>query len=99
MIFQAPGNGLEAIRLRMNRSGVGFAGIDGAWWLPAVEPFALPRQVADELVRIGVAIYALFDAVSGLYGTPEGAVCGLDRLLEHKVPADIPRLMAPGRVR
>ena len=81
----------------MNQTGIGFAGIDGVWWLPAVEPFALPRRVADDLARIGAAVFALFDALSGLYGSPEGAACGLDRLLEHKVPADIPRLMAPGR--
>jgi hypothetical protein len=82
----------------MNRTGIGFAGIDGAWWLPAVEPFVLPRYVADHLARAGAAIFALFDVVIGMYGTPEGAACGLDRLLEHKVPADIPRLMAPGQV-
>jgi hypothetical protein len=80
----------------MNQAGIGFAGIDGAWWLPAVEPFALPHHVADDLACVGAAIFALFDAVAELYGTPEGAACGLDRLLGHKVPADIPRLMAPG---
>ena len=89
---------MNTIRQRMNQTGIGFAGIDGAWWLPAVEPFALPRHAADDLARIGAAIFALFDAVSSLYGTPEGAACGLDPLLEHKVPADIPRLMAPGHV-
>jgi hypothetical protein len=82
----------------MNRTGIGFAGIDGVWWLPAVEPFALPRQTADELARVGAAIFALFDAVTALYRAPEGAACGLDQLLEHKAPPDIPRLMAPGRV-
>jgi hypothetical protein len=88
---------IDSIRSRMNRTGIGLAGIDGAWWLPAVEPFMLPRYVAGDLARIGAATFALFDAVAELYGTPEGAACGLDRLLEHKVPADIPRLMAPGQ--
>jgi hypothetical protein len=82
----------------MSNTGIGFAGIDGAWWLSAIEPFALPCHVAGDLARIGAAIFALFDAVTELYGAPEGAACGLDRLLEHKVPADIPRLMAPGQV-
>jgi hypothetical protein len=87
----------DTIRQRMDRTGIGFAGIDGAWWLPAVEPFTLPRHVAGDLARIGAAIFAFFDVVAELYGTSEGAACGLDRLLEHKVPADIPRLMAPGQ--
>ncbi|HET9223460.1 MAG TPA: hypothetical protein VFO07_13195, partial [Roseiflexaceae bacterium] len=89
---------IAQVRSRMSNTGIGFAGIDGAWWLPAAEPFALPRHLAGDLARIGTAIFALFDAVTELYGAPEGAACGLDRLLEHKVPADIPRLMAPGQV-
>jgi hypothetical protein len=97
MVAQMREDAIESIRLRMNRTGIGLAGIDGAWWLPAVEPFGLPRQAAGDLARIGAAIFALFDAVAGMYGVPEGAACGLDRLLEHNVPADIPRLMAPGR--
>src|SRR5262245_15324712 len=87
----------NTIRQRMNRTGIGFAGIDGAWWLPAAEPFVLPRQVAGNLARLGAAIFALFDVVASMYGTPEGAACGLDQLLEYKVPVDIPRLMTPGR--
>jgi hypothetical protein len=88
----------DTIRQRMNQTGIGFAGIDGVWWLPAAQPFTLPRRRADDLARIGAAIFALFDAVTEIYGAPEGAACGLDRLLEHKVPADIPRLIGPGRV-
>src|SRR5262249_50656764 len=83
----------DTLRQRRNRPGIAFAGIDGAWWLPAVEPYALPRQIADDLIGIGASVFALFDAVAGLYGTPEGAAGGLNRLLERKVPADIPRLM------
>jgi hypothetical protein len=98
MIAQLCGDEIGSIRQRMNRTGIGFAGIEGAWWLPAAEPFTLPCHVADDLARIGAAIFALFDVVTELYGAPESAACGLDRLLEHKVPADIPRLMAPGRV-
>jgi hypothetical protein len=82
----------------MNRTGIGFAGVEGAWWLPAAQPFALPGQLAGELARSARAIFALFDAVAALYGTPAGAISGLDRLLEYKVPPGIPRLARPGRV-
>lgn len=86
------------IRQRMNATGIGFAGIDGAWWLPAVEPFPLPAYVADDLAQIGRAIFLLFDTVTGMYGTPAGAACGLTQLLQHKAPPHIPLLMGGGRV-
>jgi hypothetical protein len=86
------------IRQRMNSTGIGYAGIDGVWWLPAVEPFVLPASAADELVCIGRAVFDLFDAVAALYGTAAGATCGLNRLLEHNVPAAIPRWFVPGAV-
>ena len=87
-----------AQRQRMNATGIGLAGLEGAWWLPAAEPFALPGQVATDLAKIGRAIFALFDAVTGLYGAPGGAAGGLDALLNYKVPPHIPRLMSAGRV-
>lgn len=82
----------------MNETGIGYAGIDGVWWLPAVEPFCLPVQLAIELGEIGAAIFRLFDAISELYGTPVGAAGGLDRLLAENVPPTIPRQVAGGRV-
>jgi hypothetical protein len=82
----------------MNETGIGYAGIEGAWWLPAAESFVLPRHVYHNLVRIGRAVFALFDAVTGLYGTSDGAACGLNHLLDHKVPASIPRLISAARV-
>src|SRR5262245_20817487 len=87
-----------SIRHRMDATGIGFAGIDGVWWLPAAEPFVLPEQLSRELAAIGAALFALFDAVGELYGTPAGAACGLDQLLEYRVPVDIVRRHAPGRV-
>lgn len=86
------------LRRRMAATGIGLAGIEGAWWLPAAEPFSLPAAVAGELTQIGQAIFTLFDAVTGLYGTPTGEKSGLDALLNYKVPAHIPRLMSRGRV-
>lgn len=86
------------LRRRMDATGIGLAGLEGAWWLPAAQPFPLPAAVAGELVQIGQAIFTLFDAVTGLYGTPAGQKSGLNALLNHKVPAHIPRLMSRGRV-
>ncbi|MFN8492496.1 MAG: hypothetical protein U0350_33150 [Caldilineaceae bacterium] len=86
------------VRQRMNATGIGFAGIDGAWWLPAVEPFPLPATVADDLVQIGQAIFLLFDTVIAMYGAAAGEAGGLTQLLQYKVPAHIPLLMGGGRV-
>jgi hypothetical protein len=86
------------LRQRMRATGISLAGLEGAWWLPAAEPFALPAQAAADLAAIGRAIFVLFDAVTGLYGTPTGAKGGLNALLNYKVPPVIPRLMSQGRV-
>jgi hypothetical protein len=82
----------------MNSTGIGFAGVEGVWWMPATQPFALPEQLAGELARSARAIFALFDAVAMLYGTSAGTISGLDQLLEYKVPPGIPRMAGPGRV-
>ena len=71
----------------MNATGIGYAGINGVWWLPAVAPYALPLSSKTQLDDIAQAIFALFDTVNGLYETPEGNVSGLTHLLQHKVPA------------
>ncbi|GIK43098.1 MAG: hypothetical protein BroJett011_69310 [Chloroflexota bacterium] len=92
------GQNFELQRQRMNATGIGLAGIDGVWWLPAAEPFILPAQAARDLAEIGQAIFALFDAVTSLYGTPAGAAGGLDDLLRYKVPPNISRLVSQGRV-
>jgi len=86
------------LRQRMRATGISLAGLEGAWWLPAAEPFVLPAQAAADLAAIGRAIFALFDAVTSLYGTPAGAKGGLDALLNYRVPPTIPRLMSQGRV-
>lgn len=79
-------------------TGIGFAGIEGAWWLPAVDPFRLPAACADQLQAIGPALLSFLDLVANLYGTAEGAAAGLNHLLDYKVPAHIARLMSAGRV-
>lgn len=72
---------------RLRAAGIGFAGMDGAWWRPAVEPFVLPAQVQTDLAAIRRALFALCDAVVELYGAdPE-----LTDLLNAKVPAGVPR--------
>jgi len=82
----------------MAATGIGYAGIDGAWWLPAIAPFTLPLACQSQLQSIGAAIFTLLDVVTGLYGTAEGAACGLTALLDYKVPPHILRLMSAGRV-
>ncbi|MCK6624910.1 MAG: hypothetical protein L6R45_07010 [Anaerolineae bacterium] len=86
------------LRQRMRATGISLAGLEGAWWLPAAEPFVLPAQAAADLAAIGRAIFVLFDVATGLYGTPPGVKGGLDALLNYKVPPTIPRLMSQGRV-
>ena len=70
----------------MAATGIGYAGIAGAWWRPAVAPFPLPATTADELPRIGRALLALLDAVAGLYN--DNAT--LRSLLSHRVPPRLP---------
>jgi hypothetical protein len=82
----------------MNRTGMGLAGVEGVWWLPAAEPFVLPRRLAADLAQFAPAIFTLFDVVMELYGTASGDACGLNRLLEYKLPPEIPRIARRGRV-
>ena len=79
------------LRATMNATGIGYAGINGVWWLPAVAPYALPLSSKTQLDDIAQAIFALFDTVNRLYDTPEGNTCGLTQLLQHKVPARLLR--------
>lgn len=71
---------------RLDATGIGYAGIDGAWWLPANQPFRLSHIARARLQQAAGAIFALFDAVAALYGSDAGAAGGLDALLEHKTP-------------
>jgi hypothetical protein len=86
----------DFVRQRMNATGIGFAGIDGVWWLPACEPFVLPSETAVALTEIGGAIFALFDVVQTLFDDdryPE-----IRALLRYKVPESLQRWMGNGRV-
>ena len=83
-----------SLRRRLDATGIGFAGIDGAWWLPACQPFPLPARLAADLGEIGRAIFALLDAVSDLYGADPA----LSALLDHRVPAPLRRQTCPGRL-
>lgn len=93
-----PNADFEPLRQRINATGIGFAGIEGVWWLPAAEPFALPAKIAQELTEIGQALFIFFDVIAAMYGAPAGQKSGLDQLLNYKVPAHIPRLMSRGQV-
>jgi hypothetical protein len=70
----------------MAATGIGYAGIDGVWWRPAKEPFALPAATLDTLPRIGHAFFALLDAIAELYEDD----AALRTLLNHRVPPDLP---------
>lgn len=76
---------------RLADTGIGFAGIDGAWWLPAAQPFALPRSVADQLAQFGEALFTFLDTVAALYPHDEA----LRRMLHHRVPPHIPTTVHP----
>jgi hypothetical protein len=80
---------LSAICHRMHETGIGYAGIPGVWWRPATVPVSLPTSIATDLTQIGKAIFLLFDTVMALYGTPQGAAAGLERLLEGRVPPEL----------
>ena len=71
----------------MNATGIGLAGIDGVWWLPAAKPFALPQAVKDELDAFGDAVFALLDAVLDLF--EHGSDERIRHLLRYKVPSDL----------
>lgn len=81
-------------RQRLNATGIGLAGLEGVWWLPAVEPFKLPASLLTELTAIGKALFRLFDVVTELYG--QGSE--LDALLAYKVPSPLLEWTGPGRV-
>lgn len=83
------------LRARMAATGIGFAGIEGAWWRPAVAPLALPAAMLDELPRIGRALFALYDVLAELYPQAED----LRALLTHRVPARLPWLLGREPVR
>lgn len=80
----------------MVATGIGFAGLDGAWWLPACQPFVLPHPAADQLHQIATALFAFLDMVGDLYGTV--ASQPLTDLLRHKLPAYIPQRVSQQRV-
>lgn len=84
--------------MRMAATGIGFAGIDGAWWLPAAEVFRLPAACLPQLQAIGPALFTFLDVVTALYDTAEGATAGLTNLLDYKVPPHILRLMSRSRI-
>lgn len=72
----------------MDDTGIGYAGIDGTWWLPAVAPFDLAGTLADELVNFGAAAFALLDTLTELYDADDG----VHTLLRQDIPAHIPLL-------
>lgn len=79
----------DEVRQRMEGTGVGYKAMTGVSWLPGLEPFKLPRAVFAEAEALGTAVFLLYDAVRALFGRDEL----LTRLLVHKMPERIPRIM------
>lgn len=78
----------------MDATGIGYMGMSGVSWLPALESFELPDYFKEELLRLADAIYLLYDAVSALYQSD----AQLTTLLSHNVPSRIPLLTETGSV-
>jgi hypothetical protein len=78
----------------MEATGIGYAGVEGCWWLPACAPFVLPAALKQELKTIAEAVFALFDAVLSLYGRDPA----LTALLDYKVPPALRHRLGAGRV-
>ncbi|MCW1969988.1 MAG: hypothetical protein KIH69_017895 [Anaerolineae bacterium] len=77
------------LRRRMRETGIGYAGVQGAWWLPATAPAVLPLTKHAELTEAAHAMFALLDVVGTHYGTALGDAGGLNYLLNYKVPPDL----------
>lgn len=88
------GANFAARRRRMAKTGIGLAGAEGVWWLPALEPFTLPPQVQAELAEIGRAMFLLFDVARDLYGRLDE----LTALLDARVPVHLRRFVSRARV-
>lgn len=89
---------MTSVAARMAATGIGFAGIEGVWWLPAVEPFLLPNAARAQLADLGRGYFALLDAVRRLFDTPAGDACGLTSLLLHKTPHQLRQWRDPAPV-
>lgn len=74
-----------SLRARLAATGIGYAGVDGAWWLPAAAPFDLPAAERERLRAAGNAYFLLSDAVSALHDRDPGVTS----LLAYKVPPQV----------
>ena len=79
---------------RMNETGIGYGGIQGISWSPALEPFILPRTLGEQLHSLGEAVFLLYDAVDALYQTDEL----IQRFVSYKFPDYLPPLVSSGQL-
>ncbi|MBL8045931.1 MAG: hypothetical protein JNL09_05285 [Anaerolineales bacterium] len=70
---------------KLRATGISFAGLQGAWWLAACEPFVLPAAVHLQLQNIARAIFTLLDVVNARFGVDTE----LTALLTYKVPESL----------
>jgi hypothetical protein len=71
----------------MHGTGIGYAGIDGVWWLPAERHFVWPRAMRDHLARVGDALFQFVDAVWRVLES--GSDPELAAQLRHRVPESL----------
>lgn len=85
-------NDYQTMMTTMRETGVGQAAVEGAWWLPAVQPFVMSSADYQQLTQIGRALFLFTDAVSAeLRENPNGAFA---QRLHEKVPAHIAQTLS-----
>lgn len=87
-------NSPAALLAAMRATGIGFAGLAGAWWRPAAAPFPFSAAAQAELRALGPALFALFDVVAARYGADPT----LTALLTYKTPPALRPFVGPGQV-
>ncbi|MGL4651366.1 MAG: hypothetical protein ACRC1H_18320 [Caldilineaceae bacterium] len=92
-MHESPSHGV-ALHSRLAASGIGYAGLDGAWWMPAAAPVVLPHPLAGRLDEAAAAVFALLDCVAARLAEDADLVA----LLSHKVPAALQPYASPAPV-
>jgi len=93
-VNQPAGDKVEAARVRMNKTGIGYKGLSGVSWRQLIDPFTLPTYFLDKLGELGQALALAFKAIHALHKSNPG----VQHILNHGRPDRIPALMQGGPV-